>query len=113
MISANEFSELEQRRIEVAHARREFELVDHDGQDGCGSKARARICVADNGCGMSDVPLARAREPFYTTKPAGRGTGLGLAMVSSSVSAAAGLMSIESTMGVGTEVSMLLPLVAL
>jgi signal transduction histidine kinase len=79
---------------------------------GCGKDARVGVRVSDNGSGMNESTLARAREPFYTTKPAGRGTGLGLAMVSSAVAQAAGLLSIESAVGVGTHVTMLLPIAA-
>ena len=40
-----------------------------------------RVSVADSGCGMSEDTLAKAMEPFFTTKGIGKGTGLGLSMV--------------------------------
>jgi len=79
---------------------------------GRGKDARVGVRVSDNGTSMNESTPARAHEPFYTTKPAGRGTGLGLAMVSSSVAQAAGLLSIESAVGVGTQITMLLPVAA-
>lgn len=84
--------------IEIA-----FDSVGHGNDRG------ARVRVSDNGTGMNESTIARAREPFYTTKPAGRGTGLGLAMVSSATAQAGGLLSIESAVGVGTEIALLLP----
>lgn len=80
--------------------------------EGGGDDACMRISVTDNGAGMSKATLARAREPFFTTKPAGRGTGLGLAMVAAAVAEASGRLLISSTVDGGTEVSMLLPIVS-
>ena len=73
-------------------------------------KRRAvRIAVADNGIGMSAETRARACEVFFTTKPSGRGTGLGLAMVAKAVEEARGKMEITSTLGVGTTIEIVLP----
>jgi len=60
--------------------------------------------VEDDGCGMSPEVLARAQEAFYTTKPAGKGMGLGLALCNSIVSGYEGAMQIDSQAGVGTSV---------
>jgi signal transduction histidine kinase len=67
------------------------------------------IAVTDTGAGMSPDVAARAFEPFYTTKPAGRGTGLGLAQVYSFAKQSGGSASIESAPGRGTTVSVTLP----
>ena len=67
------------------------------------------ISVSDTGMGMSPGTLARAVEPFFTTKAVGKGTGLGLAMVHGFVEQSGGLMSIESRQGEGTTISLLLP----
>ncbi len=65
-----------------------------------------RIDVADTGCGMDAATIARAVEPFFTTKPPGQGTGLGLALVKGFAEQSGGGMTIESTPGVGTTVSL-------
>jgi signal transduction histidine kinase len=68
-----------------------------------------RLSVTDSGCGMDARALARATEPFFTTKGAGKGTGLGLSMVQGLAAQSGGLLRIESTVGGGTEVQLLLP----
>jgi len=68
-----------------------------------------QLQVSDDGEGMSDQTLAHAVEPFFTTKPKGVGTGLGLASVYGIVATAGGHLQIESTLGAGTTVRILLP----
>jgi signal transduction histidine kinase len=68
-----------------------------------------RLSVADTGIGMDAATLARATEAFFTTKPAGQGTGLGLATVRAFVEEAGGALRIESTPGQGTTVAFWLP----
>jgi signal transduction histidine kinase/CheY-like chemotaxis protein len=65
--------------------------------------------VADTGQGMKESVKERALEPFFTTKEAGYGTGLGLAMVHGIVSSHAGTIQIESESGQGTCVSLRFP----
>ncbi|TNC46223.1 PAS domain S-box protein [Rubellimicrobium rubrum] len=67
------------------------------------------ISVSDTGSGMSPEVLARAVEPFFTTKVIGKGTGLGLAMVHGFVEQSGGALTIESRMGEGTTISLVLP----
>jgi len=67
------------------------------------------ISVSDTGSGMSDDVLARATEAFFTTKGAGKGTGLGLAMVATFASQSKGGLAISSAPGQGTTVTVLLP----
>lgn len=69
--------------------------------------------VTDNGSGMSEEVLRRASEMFFTTKPRGLGTGLGLALVRGVVERAGGRMELESREGVGTTVRLRLPSVNL
>jgi len=65
--------------------------------------------VADTGQGMAPDVLARATEPFFTTKPVGQGTGLGLAMVYSTLKAHGGTLDIRSAPGEGTTVVLRFP----
>ena len=68
-----------------------------------------RLTVTDNGCGMSSEVASRVFEPFFTTKPSGQGTGLGMATVYGIVKQLGGFVWIESELGVGTSVHVLLP----
>lgn len=67
------------------------------------------ITVTDTGEGMSEATLARAQEPFFTTKGIGKGTGLGLSMVHGFTAQSGGAMRIRSQPGKGTTVTMWLP----
>lgn len=67
------------------------------------------ITVTDTGEGMSEATLARAHEPFYTTKGIGKGTGLGLSMVHGFAAQSGGAMRIKSELGKGTQVTLWLP----
>jgi PAS domain S-box-containing protein len=67
------------------------------------------ISVTDTGEGMSETTLARAQEPFFTTKGIGKGTGLGLSMVQGFTAQSGGAMRIQSEPGKGTKVTLLLP----
>jgi PAS domain S-box-containing protein len=65
--------------------------------------------VRDSGCGMDELTRTRAFEPFYTTKPEGEGTGLGLSVVFGVIESLGGSVSIDSSPGDGTTVEVLLP----
>ncbi|WP_292025631.1 response regulator [Maritimibacter sp. UBA3975] len=67
------------------------------------------ISVSDNGPGMTPEVRRRATDPFFTTKPQGEGTGLGLSMVYGFVEHAGGLLKIYSDVGRGTTIRMFLP----
>ncbi len=68
-----------------------------------------RISVTDSGCGMPPAVLERAFEPFFTTKPVGKGTGLGLSQIFGFVRQSHGDVRVDSTVGVGTTISLYLP----
>ncbi len=70
---------------------------------------RAIFIVDDNGSGMSDDVLRRAGEPFFTTKPPGRGTGLGLFLVRLVAERCGGTFEIQSTPGQGTRSTLTIP----
>ena len=67
------------------------------------------ISVSDNGTGMDNETAALALEPFFTTKPQGKGSGLGLSMCLGIVEQSGGCLWLESTPGQGTTVVVLLP----
>ncbi len=67
------------------------------------------VTVRDSGTGMPPDVLARACEPFFTTKPVGQGSGLGLSMVHGLTAQSGGGMRLESHLGLGTAVTLYLP----
>jgi signal transduction histidine kinase len=69
----------------------------------------ATLAVSDTGCGMAPETAQRAIEPFFTTKEIGKGTGLGLSMVYGFAKQSGGDLRIESELGKGTRVTLLLP----
>ena len=88
------------------------QIVDHDyaaGRPHLRIGRYVRLRVNDTGTGMPPEVIERAFEPFYTTKPAGKGTGLGLATVYGIITAAGGDLSIYSEPGRGTTFTILMP----
>jgi len=78
---------------------------------GGGLKPGAYVClsVIDDGQGMDAETLARATEPFYTTKGVGKGTGLGLSMVHGFAEQCGGKLTLRSSVGEGTTAELWLP----
>jgi signal transduction histidine kinase len=67
------------------------------------------IRVSDTGSGMAPEVAEHAFEPFYTTKPAGRGTGMGLTMIKDFVERFRGCVELKSALGEGTSIMLYLP----
>ncbi|HET8996190.1 MAG TPA: PAS-domain containing protein [Acetobacteraceae bacterium] len=67
------------------------------------------VSVADTGCGMPPDVQRQALEPFFTTKPPGRGSGLGLSQVYGVANQSGGGVQIDSALGRGTRISVFLP----
>ncbi len=78
-------------------------------ESGHGADQFVALSIEDTGTGMPDAVKQRAFEPFYTTKEAGRGTGLGLSTVYGFVKQSHGAVSIESVVDEGTTVTLYLP----
>nr|WP_272889363.1 ATP-binding protein [Stutzerimonas stutzeri] len=72
-----------------------------------------RVCVTDTGVGMTEEVVSQAFDPFYTTKPLGMGTGLGLSMVYGFTRQSGGQVKIHSEPDRGTRICLFLPHVAL
>ena len=68
-----------------------------------------RITSTDTGIGMDKATLARATEPFFSTKGVGKGTGLGLSMIHGLAAQSGGTLRIDSTPGRGTTIDIWLP----
>jgi C4-dicarboxylate-specific signal transduction histidine kinase len=67
------------------------------------------MTIRDNGCGMDDATLKRIYEPFFTTKPVGQGTGMGMAMAYGTVQSHHGSISVTSILNEGTAIYIILP----
>ena len=68
------------------------------------------ISVSDNGCGFSSESMEKAFLPFYTTKPVGQGTGLGLSTVYGIIKGLGGDITLTSEQGAGSEFQIRLPI---
>lgn len=68
-----------------------------------------KIEFRDTGCGIKKENLNKIFEPFFTTKPVGQGTGLGMSIAYRVIEAHNGKISVESEQGVGTKITILLP----
>jgi two-component system, cell cycle sensor histidine kinase and response regulator CckA len=68
-----------------------------------------QFVVSDTGCGMDDATQSRVLEPFFTTKPPGAGSGLGLSTVRRIAEEQKGVLKLESRLGQGTKVTVRLP----
>jgi two-component system, NtrC family, sensor kinase len=76
---------------------------------GPGGDGKAVISVTDNGSGISPEDLKKVFTPFFTTKPVGQGTGLGLSVCLGIIDSMGGTMEVSSEKGVGTTFTIQLP----
>src|SRR5213079_442112 len=73
--------------------------------------SRVVISVSDNGCGMDEATLKRAFDPFFSSRPAGRRRGMGLAKALRWIESSGGSIKMDSRLGQGTQTIILLPAV--
>ena len=96
-------------RIEIATRNENLDQPGADAFGGIQPGSYAVLRVSDNGVGMPPALAARAIEPFFTTKPVGRGSGLGLSMIFGLAKQSGGHLTIDSAVGRGTTVEIYLP----
>jgi signal transduction histidine kinase/response regulator RpfG family c-di-GMP phosphodiesterase len=90
-------------------ATRNLNISDQHRPAGLADQEYVAISVSDTGSGMPPDVAAKAFEPFFTTKPAGQGTGLGLSQVLGFAHQSGGEVRIDSRIGKGTTITILLP----
>jgi signal transduction histidine kinase len=90
----------------------ESALIGPDNASGLSPGLYVRLSVIDAGSGMDPQTLARAVEPFFSTKGTGRGTGLGLSMVHGFAAQLGGAFELSSARGKGTRADLYLPVAA-
>lgn len=84
-------------------------ILENVRQHSAGHEEMVRLTISDNGTGIPPDVLPKVFEPFFTTKTMGRGTGMGLSQVYGFVHASAGEVKIDSKVGRGTSIIILLP----
>jgi nitrogen-specific signal transduction histidine kinase/CheY-like chemotaxis protein len=95
--------------LTISTATRRIDEIEARSLPGLKPGAFVAIGVSDTGVGMPPEIVARAFEPFFTTKPIGQGTGLGLSMIYGFAQQSGGQVGIDSRVGEGTTIRLLLP----
>ena len=95
--------------LTIKTANHEFDTIAAEARPDVDAGRYVALTVTDSGRGMSDEVKERAVDPFFTTKEAGAGSGLGLSMVYGFAKQSGGHLAIESELGNGTSVSLYLP----
>jgi two-component system, chemotaxis family, CheB/CheR fusion protein len=95
--------------LAVATANVHLDAADAAGNDEALTGDYVMLRVTDSGCGMPPDVVAQATEPFFSTKPPGSGSGLGLSMIYGFARQSGGQLLIDSEVGVGTTVRLYLP----
>jgi signal transduction histidine kinase len=85
------------------------DLATGDPNGGNGDKHSVKITVSDTGCGIPEEVLEHIFEPYFTTKPRERGTGLGLASAQGVVQQHNGRIEVVSAIGRGTRFTIYIP----
>ena len=96
-------------RLTISLRQVQLSEADVAGQDGAMAGGYMETTVTDTGMGMTPDVLASAFKPFFTTKPVGQGTGLGLSQLDGFVRDAGGIVQLDSAPGQGTTVRVSLP----
>jgi signal transduction histidine kinase len=99
-----------QIKVETSNCRIQIMTASGNGENNAATPSCVLLVVSDNGCGMDSDTKQHLFEAFFTTKSDGRGTGLGLATVHDIVTNSGGLVHVDSDLGRGTRVTVLLPL---
>ncbi len=86
------------------------EMIGQGHRSGLAAGRYIRLSVADSGLGMDEATVAKAIEPFFSTKGIGKGTGLGLSMVHGLALQLGGALTITSRQDIGTNVEIWLPI---
>lgn len=94
--------------IETSNAVIEEEFIGHAGE-GLEPGRYVMLAVRDSGVGMGADAIGKMFDPFYSTKPVGQGTGLGLSMFQGFVEQSRGAITVESTPGRGTQLRLYFP----
>ncbi|MFZ5759446.1 MAG: PAS domain-containing protein [Thermodesulfobacteriota bacterium] len=95
--------------VTVRLARRELGADELVGHPGVAPGPFVELVVSDSGCGMDNQTLSRIFDPYFTTKPIGKGTGLGLAVVHGAVENCGGMITVESAPGKGSTFHVFFP----